>query len=291
MFGRKGVFAVRRCSSCGLCFTDPMLSLKKARIFYPSMSYYSYLNTNDKSFFGRLRNYMILHSPNPTFLYRFLSLFIYIPAIPKWIDHGKILDVGCGNGATISLLEKLGWNVYGIDVNPRAIRVAHTLGLKNVKRGTYKDIKEYPDNFFDVVRLYEVIEHLDRPDVCLSLIYKKLKKGGQCIIGTSNFDSLVRRIFNQYWYNLDVPRHTYQFTPVTLTRLMTSKGFKVILLRYCSGGGWVGSIQYVLEQIFTKRIDLIHNQLLVLFVYPFEWILDKMRVGDIFVVVAEKELK
>jgi 2-polyprenyl-3-methyl-5-hydroxy-6-metoxy-1,4-benzoquinol methylase len=264
-----------------------MLVGKQAKEYYPSTSYYSY-NIGHGGFFAKLRTYMILHDKQRTVLNSLLRLFISVPAIPVWKEHGKILDIGCGNGATLSLLKKIGWGVYGVDIDRHAIALARRTGLSNVKLGTYKSLKEHPDEYFDVIRLYEVIEHLDRPDDCIELAFTKLKKGGELIIGTSNFDSLVRRVFGTYWYNLDVPRHTYQFTPTTLKNIIMNVGFTSQSVRFSSAAGWVGSIQYILEELSSTKLNLINQPLLVILCYPWEWLLDRLHLGDIFVVTARK---
>ena len=210
-----------------------------------------------------------------------------MPAMPQG-TKGKILDIGCGSGDTLAILKEIGWDAYGLDIDAQAIKAAHSRGLTNVKLGTYKDLKKYPDNFFDVIRLYHVIEHLDDSGMCLTLIYKKLKKGGKVIIGTPNAASLVARIFKGYWYNLDAPRHLYLFSPKTLTMLMRKNKCESRVIEFSSAGGWVGSMQYVLEEVLQKRIDLINRPWLILLFYPLEWLLDRLRLGDVFVLRAKK---
>ena len=104
-----------------------------------------------------------------------------VPAIPQKprIKKGKILDVGCGSGDTLALLKKLGWDVYGLEIDKNAVKVARERGLVNVKLGGYEKIASFPNNYFDSIRLYHVIEHIPDPRACLKLIYKKLKPGGR----------------------------------------------------------------------------------------------------------------
>jgi SAM-dependent methyltransferase len=201
---------------------------------------------------------------------------------------GRILDIGCGSGDTLVLLQSVGWDVYGVDIDPGAIRVARKRGLRNVDLGTYEDLKRYPDDFFDAIRLYHVIEHLDDPSKCLKLARQKLKAGGELIIGTPNAQSIAARIFKQYWYNLDCPRHLHLFSPKTLGTLLMRNSF-TYETTYASAGGWVGSIQYVLEELTHHDIDLINRPWLVMLIYPFEWVLDRFGLGDIFVSRAKNK--
>ena len=207
--------------------------------------------------------------------------------MPSYIKNGKILDLGCGTGDTLALLKKLGWDTYGIDIDKQAISIGINRGLKNLKLGTYKDIAEYPDNYFDAIRLYHVIEHLDDPSLCLSLIKKKLKKGGELIMGTPNMEGCISKVFKSYWYNLDTPRHIFLFSPYTLKNLLIKQDIYPTSVEYVSAGGIAGSVQYLIGDIFKKKIDLIHKQWFVIVLYPIERILDLLRLGDVFVVRAK----
>jgi len=288
MFGLAGNFDEYCCKTCGLVRLSPQPTQKELVKYYPSKNYYSYAKKSKQSFFGMLRSYLVTHLNKPTVLSSIIGVFLKVPAMPQHMASGKILDVGCGSGDTLALLQSVGWKTYGLDVDQAAIRAAHERGLQNVSFGSYTDMTKYPDNFFDVIRLYHVIEHLDNPGRCLSLIYKKLKNGGELIIGTPNGVSLVARVAKQYWYNLDAPRHLYLFSPKTLGILARNADFSDIHITFASAGGWVGSLQYKLEDVLSKDIDLINRPWLVMLFYPFEWLLDKFGLGDVFVLTARK---
>lgn len=276
MFGLPGLFREYRCKGCGLVRLDPQPSPKELKKYYPSKKYYSYVRKPRWSFFGSLRSFLIRH-----------KLFAFVPAMPTK-EAGRILDIGCGRGDTLALLKSVGWNVYGLDIDAAAISIARKRGLTNVSLGTCQDLTKYPDNFFDIIRLYHVIEHLDEPGMSLRLIYKKLKKGGEVIIGTPNANSLVARLLGRYWYNLDCPRHVYVFSPGNLMTIAERNGFVHHRISFASAGGWVGSIQYCIEDLFSRKIDLINRPWLVILLYPWEWILDRLAIGDIFIYRGKK---
>lgn len=289
MFDISGKFFLKKCNSCFLAFLDPQPSESEIKKYYPSKAYYAYNKSNKKGFFELLREYLISHYYSPNIISRFITICIKnVPAMPSYRKNGKMLDLGCGTGDTLILLKKLDWDVYGMDMDKNAITTAKKRGLNNLKLGTYNNLDEYPDNYFDAIRLYHVIEHLDDPSLCLKLIYKKLKKGGELIMGTPNMDSLVSKIFKSYWYNLDSPRHLFIFSPRTLKRLTEKNGFSVKQIEFCSAGGLAGSLQYFIGDMFGKKINLINNFPIVLFLYPIEWFLDKLSLGDIFTLKAIK---
>lgn len=288
MFNLPGDFNVKKCSSCSLLFLDPQPSVELLKKHYPSKNYYSYSKSSKKGFFEILREYLVVHYYSPNALSLFMSTFIQnVPAMPSHVINGKILDIGCGAGDTLVLFKKLGWDTYGIDIDPQAIQNARSRGLSNVSLGTYKDISKYPDNYFDAIRLYHVIEHIDNPSLCLKLIRQKLKKDGELIIGTPNSSSIISNIFRSYWYNLDSPRHLFLFSPQTLGKLLKKNGFSVNKIEFCSAGGIAGSLQYTINGFFNKRIDFVHKIYIVLLFYSLEWFLNKLRTGDVFVVRAK----
>ena len=287
MFDFSGKFFLKKCNACSLAFLDPQPLESEIKKHYPSKAYYAYSKGNEKGFFELLREYLVSHYYSPNFLSRtFTTCIKNVPAMPSYIKGGKILDVGCGTGDTLVLLKKLGWDTYGIDMDKGTIAIGTKRGLHNLKLGTYKDLAKYPDNYFDAVRLYHVIEHLDDPALCLRLIRKKLKRKGELIIGTPNMESIVSKLFKSHWYNLDSPRHFFLFSPATLAQLVEKEGFRIKKIEFCSAGGIAGSLQYYIGDMLDKKIDLIHTFVIVLLFYPVEWILDKLHVGDIFTLKA-----
>lgn len=290
MFELPGTFTLVECLRCSLVSLFPMLSRSQVAPYYPAKKYYAYDSKVKGSFFATLRTYLVRANNHPSPVSKILAMLLpKVPAIPDSLTGGKILDVGCGVGDTLILLKELGWETYGIDIDETAVAVAKKRGVDHVRVGFYQDISTYPDNFFDAIRLYHVIEHLDDPLQCLRLVNKKLKKGGQLIIGTPNIESLVSHLFGTYWYNLDAPRHLVLFSPRTLREAVVQSGFRVTHVEFCSAGGLLGSIQYALRDKFGINWNLIHTQWLVLLFYPFEWLIDRMKKGDVFVLRATYE--
>lgn len=289
MFGLPGTFTLVTCQKCSVVSLHPMLSQSQVSPYYPPKKYYAYDTKGKEGFFSWLRAYLIRANSHPTLFSRILSMILpTVPAIPDFSVDGKILDIGCGAGDTLMLLKKLGWETFGIDIDATAVAIAKKRGVDHVRVGFYQDISSYPDNYFDAIRLYHVIEHLDDPMRCLLFIKRKLKKEGQLIIGTPNVESLLSHLFGTYWYNLDAPRHLVLFSPQTLQRFVAQSGFRSSRIEFCSAGGLLGSIQYVLRDTLKLRWNLIHIQWLVMLFYPFEWIVDKIRIGDVFVLRATK---
>lgn len=293
MFEVSGLFDVKKCQRCGLLFLNPQPSQEILKKHYPHQQYYSY----KKKIMGlsglirQFRSYLIKNYYKPTTLSRVFSIIVQgVPAIPQKPKNKpwKILDVGCGTGETLALFKELGWDVYGLEIDRNAIKIATERGLENVKLGGYEKIADFPNNYFDSIRLYHVFEHMPDPRHCLQLIYKKLKPGGEVILGTPNANSMLSKIFGKFWVNLDIPRHLFVFSPNTLSRIVRDEGFSRISVVFCSGDGLGRSIIYLLCEITKKKLNSNKFTLLFFLLYPLEWVLDKLKAGDVMILRGTK---
>ena len=113
------------------------------------------------------------------------------------IRNLKILDVGCGGGIICEPLARLGAKVTGIDFAPNNIIAAKTHSKKNKLKINYinKDIeKSKLDEKFDIILMFEVLEHLDNWKKTIKNIKKNLNKNGLIIISTIN-RNLLSKLF------------------------------------------------------------------------------------------------
>jgi len=113
------------------------------------------------------------------------------------IKNLKILDVGCGGGVICEPLARLGAEVTGIDFSPNNIKAAILHSKKNKLKINYicKDVeKSRIDEKFDIIIMFEVLEHLDNWKKTIKNIKKNLNKNGIVIISTIN-RNLISKIF------------------------------------------------------------------------------------------------
>ena len=113
------------------------------------------------------------------------------------IKNLKILDVGCGGGIICEPLARLGAKVTGIDFAPNNIKAAKIHSKKNKLKINYiyKDIeKSKLDAKFDIILMFEVLEHLDNWKKTIKNIKKNLNKNGIVIISTIN-RNLISKLF------------------------------------------------------------------------------------------------
>lgn len=132
--------------------------------------------------------------------------------------RGKLLDVGCGDGAFLADMQNLGWDIAGVETDPEAAKTAgQRLGMEIVA-GSLENARLAPDSF-DAVTLRHVIEHVADPVSLLRECQRILKPGGVLAITTPNLDSLGHRLFGSAWRDLDPPRHLHLYSFRTLKDL------------------------------------------------------------------------
>ncbi len=140
-------------------------------------------------------------------------------------QEGNLLDVGCSSGEFMHYAELQGFSAYGVELNRRTAEVAQEHGL-NVFNGFLQDAK-YENEFFDVIFLGDVIEHVTSPHDLLKECTRVLKRGGIIVISTPNLDCFwskmtfqLYRLFKIPWSSVTPPYHLFQFSVGNLYRLM-----------------------------------------------------------------------
>lgn len=140
---------------------------------------------------------------------------------------GKLLDVGCGNGAYLQLAQSAGWVVQGLDFDHLAVAAARHSGLE-VQQGGLAQLEEIAPASFDRVTLSHVLEHVHDPVSWLQALKRVLVPGGTLWLQTPNIDSLGHARFNQDWRDLDPPRHLTLWTYACLRQKLAEAGFREI---------------------------------------------------------------
>jgi SAM-dependent methyltransferase len=112
------------------------------------------------------------------------------------LNNKNILDIGCYDGAFLSLIKNRNNNFCGIEASDYGVRKCKEKNI-DIKQFYFDDKSELPyaDNYFDLVSAGEIIEHIYDTDFFLDEINRILKAGGKLLISTPNIASLGRRIF------------------------------------------------------------------------------------------------
>lgn len=145
---------------------------------------------------------------------------------------GKVLEVGCSTGIMLDILKKEDWETWGVEPS-KSGAVAKKRGHKVVKN--YFEKTKLPKNYFDLVVMNHVLEHMDDPVRVLEKTKTVLKKGGIVYVDVPNIGSLASKIYGKNWKYLLPDEHIHHFTPETLKKLLEEAGFKVVWLKTWSG--------------------------------------------------------
>jgi 2-polyprenyl-3-methyl-5-hydroxy-6-metoxy-1,4-benzoquinol methylase len=216
-------FAIVNCRHCGLTYTNPRPSAQSLSPFYPP-NYAPH---------ALPQNLNINRPPS-----RFWSRIFGRPCPERrgllpWPHPGRLLDFGCGGGSFLCEMAARGWRVTGLDSSPQVVdSIRQHFGF-DVVAGTLPH-RDLTTGSFDVITMWQSLEHVHQPLAVLRSAYELLIPGGKLIVAVPNFDSLTSAWFGEYWYGLDLPRHLTHFIPRTLTEMLQTSGFRLNALR-----GWV----------------------------------------------------
>jgi len=201
-----------RCKKCGLFYRNPRLSDKDEINKYQYQIYDdSYSLIEDKS-----------------------KKEIFVSILKKLEDYkGKILDIGCANGYFLTLARERGWEPYGIEISDFLLRKAReSLGGKYVF-GVPLKMAKFPPDSFDVISMWDVLDHLMDPLGELREIRRILKKKGLLIIRVRNmsFHILTNKLFKKNLFGIikkPTVFHLYGFNNKNIKVLLDKANFSKI---------------------------------------------------------------
>jgi SAM-dependent methyltransferase len=127
------------------------------------------------------------------------------------MPDGKLLDVGAAYGTFLSLASEY-YECYGLDVSAYAARVARDEFGMDVRQGGIEQTAPFSDGFFDLVVMWDVIEHLTDPIAGLQEVRRILKPGGYLAVSTDDAGNWLPRLLGRSWWGLAAPLHLNHFT-------------------------------------------------------------------------------
>lgn len=193
---------VYRCGSCGLAFTHPQPQSLDEQ--YDSAYFDLYRRRRAfrlKRSDARLRKIELLH------------------------DRGRLLDIGCSLGYFVEAANARGWQASGIEISPYASEEARQLGL-DVRTGVLEQAA-YPDEAFDCVTMWDVLEHVPDPTAHMLEVRRILAPEGLVVIGTPNLGHILFRMKRERWRHLKPREHIFYFQRASLGRLLEKTGFRL----------------------------------------------------------------
>ncbi len=174
-----------------------------------------------------------------------------IRAIAQFKNGGSLLDLGCSSGGFLQAIAGPSWKLYGIEMSEPVARRAETASGAQVFVGDILDASFAPGSF-DVITCFHVFEHLYEPQTVLRKVADWLKPGGFFYVNVPNIDSAGARIFRSYWYALELPRHLFHFSPVSLGSVARAVGLEAVSLTTERELFFEKSVRYYVDEVFRR---------------------------------------
>lgn len=231
-------YRVLNCRRCGLYFVNPIPTIEDPKF-----------NRSDVLYGARKE---LIQKEKEKVRAR-----VTVSEVIKLSRHGKLrgnrlLDIGSGYGFFLKRLSERGWDVYGCEQN--VIAKGHAEGM-NLR--VYQDLKHrdlWREDFYDVITMWNVLEHLDDPLGLLNDCHRLLNKGGCLVVRVPNIalDHIlwkVAKLRGEIRPYMDVPIHLFGFTVSALNALMKRAGF----INACLVPSPLGDYSFYLEKRFGYR--------------------------------------
>ena len=146
----------------------------------------------------------------------------------RYGGQGTLLDVGCGTGEFLYFARQQGWpKIEGVEVIPKIADYARQLTQSPIYAEEFLEAR-LQENFYSVISLWDVIEHLSDIPSVLKRIYQLLKPGGVIIIGTVNRDGISLKSLRDNSSTVMPPEHLTFFTQKGMKSVLQSENFSVI---------------------------------------------------------------
>lgn len=246
-------FHIVKCRNCGFIYVNSRFSRESINKIYDK----NYFCSNNSLFCG-YDNYLgEKDSIIKTFRKRFES-------IEKLKKPGRLLDIGCAAGFLLKIAEEKGWEAYGLEISEYIANYGiKELGVKIYQNDLLE--KKFDDNFFDVVVLWDVIEHLIDLQSYFKEIYRILKKDGIVSIITPDVSSIPAKLLGKKWVEFKKPKeHIYFFSKKILIKFLQKNSFVAIKSKMV---GKIVSLEFAIKrlQTYNKQFFEIMEPLINLF--------------------------
>lgn len=230
---QDGPFQVVTCTRCGLVYVTPRLQGEALAAVYDE----GYWKSDDP----KQRGYADYAREADLYLKTFRRR---MALVSRWLPaRARVLDVGCAAGYFLRVLQEHGHDVHGVELSKAiAVEAIKALGEDRVHVGTLDDAVSAMDHrpqSFDLVTMWDVVEHIPEPQPVLRRVRELIKPGGRFLLETQNVASRWARLLGRRWHHYKHDEHLYHFTPATIRRLLDDCGFRVLDLGSAYAGKYV----------------------------------------------------
>lgn len=218
LHGVPGHFKVVECVTCGLMRTNPRPTPATIGVYYPS-DYGPYQAVEPVMPSGRSKAKQ-----------RIRDLLGMDTRQTPPITPGRLLEIGCSNGAYMAQMRQAGWTAEGIEFSDAVAEQARSRGF-HVQTSTLEAAAPPPEPV-DVVAAWMVLEHLHEPVETLRRVRGWVRPNGYLIASVPDAGSIERWLFGDRWYALQLPTHLFHYTPQSIEAMLQAAGWQLTRLHY-----------------------------------------------------------
>ena len=208
-------FEILECNDCKLLFTSPYPTPDKIGDYYKSEDYLSH-NEEKKSLFAKIYNKVKRINIKNKFN-------IAVSHQPSAIS---LLDIGCGVGDFLLYAKEKGCNITGIEPSEDARTIAEK--KLECKILSPEELQNIPDNSFDIITMWHVLEHVADLKTEIQHLQRILKKDGKLVLALPNYKSYDAEYYKDKWAAYDVPRHLSHFSQTSIKNIFKETNLQLI---------------------------------------------------------------
>lgn len=209
-------FKVRRCKRCTLGYTSPRCRGTQLEEVYSD----GYFENTDSEALGYSSYTRDVDAYVRTFRRK-------VPLISCHAAGPRLLDIGCAAGAFLVAMREKGYEPHGLELAPAMVRHAREhFGLHEVHQGTLATAP-FPKASFDVITMFDVLEHVPDPVGVLQQAREFLRPGGILVLQTQDLTSWLPRVVGSRWHHFKQVEHIFHFNPRTIAEVLTRAGFRI----------------------------------------------------------------
>lgn len=265
-------FPIVQCVPCTMVFVNPRL---KTEFVY---------NIYKDHYFNR---------PSDGYDNYTLTAHLRIKTFEKWYVQikkfcasakGQALDIGCAAGYFLDILKKDHWQTEGIELDT----TMHADLLNRSYQAFNQPIETFtPTHSYDLITLFDVIEHLPNLQADIKKLHDMLNPGGMVALVTPNVTSTQRKLFGKRWFQFKPLEHIYYFSPATMRLLAEKNGFSVTTIQPCGQFADISFLQNRLHKYGFKTIARLFGAITTMLgIRHTSWYAD---TGSMFVILQKQQ--
>lgn len=237
-----GKWDLFQCENCGLLYLFPQPNWDELKTHYPEQ-YHGYIKGG-----SRLTCWLRKMGINK----RVKSILNHRK------NKGILLDIGCATGDFLDRFRKVsGWQVSGLEIVEEAAEIARQKKLTIYSQNLLNI--NFPENMFDVITLWDVLEHMPDPSAVIKECHRILKKGGILVIKAPDPSGWEAKMFKETWVGFEAPQHLFGFPKNVLIDKLQKSGFEVVALKQTGSdySSFFLSIAFWLKENQLEKVGLI----------------------------------